>query len=168
VKERFLSIFTRSLAYNPVYIRSIQWQCSFEILKTNAVVGVGTGDVQPYLQECYQAKAFWGHLARYNAHNDYFEEALRHGLLGLFIYLVSLFYPLYLSLKQHQYMYTAFLLLFMCCCMTESMLNTQKGAVYFAFFNSLFAFHLLKAPLPDRRGKQVSNDGLRKRNSFTK
>jgi O-antigen ligase len=66
------------------------------------------------------------------------------GILGLLILIGSLIVPAVAANRNQNYLYLAFLLFFSLCFLTESVLNSQKGVVFFAFFNSLFAFHLLK------------------------
>lgn len=133
--------------YHPLTPRIIQWTCCFDIINDNRawLQGVGTGDVKPKLQACYQEKKFWGHLYNYNAHNEYLEEMVRHGFIGLSIFLLSLVYPLVMSIRYRQPLYTCFLLIFMFVCISESVLNRQKGVVFYAFFNALLTMPLIEA-----------------------
>jgi len=131
--------------YHPFTPRFIQWQCSFDILNENSswIKGVGTGDVKPLLQACYQDKKFWGHLYNYNLHNEYLEEMVRHGLIGLSLLLLAFLYPMVIAIKQKHYLYLYFILIFMLACISESFLNRQKGVIFYAFFNALLAVHLI-------------------------
>jgi len=133
-------LFVRGV-HHPFTPRLIQWQCSFDILNENSswIKGVGTGDVKPLLQDCYQDKKFWGHLYNYNLHNEYLEEMVRHGLIGLGLLLLTFFYPLIVSIKHNNYLYTFFIIVFMLACISETFLNRQKGVIFYAFFNSLMA-----------------------------
>jgi O-antigen ligase len=125
--------------YHPFTPRFIQWQCSFDILTENNawIKGVGTGDVKPLLQSCYQDKKFWGHLYNYNLHNEYLEEMVRHGLIGLSVLFLAFFYPLITAARHRNYLYVYFILIFMLACVSESFLNRQKGVIIYAFFNAL-------------------------------
>jgi O-antigen ligase len=125
--------------YHPFTPRLIQWQCCIDIVNENNawVQGVGTGDVKPLLQACYQRKKFWGELYHYNSHNEYLEELLRHGLVGLTLLLMALGIPLMLTIKRRQYLYSCFLIIFMFACLSEAILNRQKGVIFYAFFNSV-------------------------------
>jgi O-antigen ligase len=125
--------------YHPFTPRLIQWQCCIDIVNENNawVQGVGTGDVKPLLQACYQRKKFWGELYHYNSHNEYLEELLRHGLVGLTLLLMALGIPLILTIKRRQYLYSCFLIVFMFACLSEAILNRQKGVIFYAFFNSV-------------------------------
>ena len=106
--------------------------------------GVGTGDVQDNIGPCYVSKGYAKFKDSFNAHNEYIEEALRHGLLGLFIFLSALLVPFYLSIyERRSYLYFLFLLIFIIWSFTESTLSTQKGTVFYAFFNSLLFFNFI-------------------------
>ena len=134
--------------YHPFTPRLIQWQCSVEILDENDswLYGVGTGDVKPLLQACYQDKKFWGHLYNYNFHNEYLEEMVRHGLIGLSLLLVGFLYPMVIAIKKKQFLYLYFILIFMLACISESVLNRQKGVIFYALFNALIASQFIFAP----------------------
>jgi len=131
--------------YHPFTPRLIQWQCCVEVVHENQawLQGVGTGDVKPLLQSCYQAKKFWGERYHYNSHNEYLEELMRHGLIGLFLLLLALIFPLFISIRQRHYLYFYFLFIFMIACLSEAILNRQKGVVFYAFFNALLFMSLL-------------------------
>lgn len=138
--------------YHPFTPRIIQWGCCIDILNENKVwlQGVGTGDVTPFLQSCYQKKQFWGHLYKYNAHNEYMEELVRLGLLGLTVFVFSLVFPLISAFRQQNYLYAYFILVFMLVCVTESFLSRQKGVIFYAFFNAVLIGYVLPIPEKDK------------------
>jgi hypothetical protein len=142
--------------YSGVTLRVVMAKFTIDILNNTQswIFGVGTGDGQTYLDEAYVTNGLYtgnpnlndrGYLG-YNAHNQYFQYLLSLGIVGLLMYLLSLAVPALLAIRYHHYLYLFFLLLFAAGSLSESNLCTQKGVVFFAFFNSLFAFHLL--PLP--------------------
>lgn len=132
---------------NVLNLRMVQWGCAAKILLNNNTTlffGVGTGDVQDNIGACYVSQNYGNLKDSFNAHNEYIEEALRHGLVGLFVFLSSLLIPFYLSIyERRSYLYFLFLLIFIIWSFTESTLSTQKGAVFYAFFNSLLFFHFV-------------------------
>lgn len=132
--------------HSPFTPRLIKWRCSFQILEDQKawMYGVGTGDVQDHLQVCYTEENFWGDQYLLNAHNEFLEEMARHGLPGAFLFIASLVFPFVLSIKYKKWLYTLFLTIFILCSFTESTLSRQKGVVFYALFNSVFAFHYLK------------------------
>jgi O-antigen ligase len=126
-------------------VRYINWGCSFDILKqdSNWLTGLGLGNVQDKLNACYKDRNPWVLENRMNAHSEYIEEMLRNGLGGLVVLLANILIPLYLGLKKRNFFYLSFLLLFAICSFTESFLSRQAGIIFFAFFNSLLAFHFM-------------------------
>ncbi|WP_018477444.1 O-antigen ligase family protein [Pontibacter roseus] len=132
--------------HSPITPRLIKWKCCFIVLNQQYawVAGVGTGDVQDYLQQCYTDEKFWGERYLLNAHNEFLEETVRHGLLGGLLFLASLLYPLWLAVRRKHVIYTIFLVVFMISCLTESTLSRQKGVVFYSLFNAVFAFSSMR------------------------
>jgi O-antigen ligase len=129
-------------------IRVAIWTCSFDIVKKHWVTGVGTGDVQDSLQKAYENRKFYfaSIYNRYNAHNQYLQVLLATGLPGLAILLCCLLYPLW-NYRKHftGNIYLLFLLLFGIIGFTETVLEVNKGIIWYSFFNSIFAFGYLKS-----------------------
>lgn len=122
-------------------LRILQWDCCIKVIRCNFFLGVGTGDAQDELQACY-IKSDYGPLLiydnlKYNAHNQYFEAAIAHGILGLLILGSSLILPFMYGLKTRDYLLVSFVILFSIACLTESMLEVNKGIVFFTFFSCL-------------------------------
>ena len=73
-----------------------------------------------------------------NCHNQFFETFLAIGFIG-YLFLAAYFITgLYLGYKRKSFLYFVFTLICGAHFMVESMLETQAGVVFFAFFNSLF------------------------------
>ncbi|MES2139015.1 MAG: O-antigen ligase family protein [Bacteroidota bacterium] len=142
IKEKFEGLVTNGTEYSPY--RSSErlelWGSSLKVIKDNFLVGVGTGSLQPVLQCIYKndSKAY---CYQYNSHNQFLDIAATLGSIGLIFFILSLFYPIYLCYKKKNYLYAIFILLFMFISFVECPLAVQKGVVWYAFFNSLFAFH---------------------------
>ena len=129
-------------------LRVAIWKCSADILKDHWLTGVGTGDVQDHLQQAYENRKFYfaSRYNRYNAHNEYLQVTLANGLPGLLVLLACIFYPL----LQYRKMFTGniyllLLIIFAIICISESILEVNKGIVWYSFFNSIFAFGYLKS-----------------------
>jgi O-antigen ligase len=114
------------------------WKASANVIKNNLVFGVGTGDAREELVIEYKKDNMPSALANsLNAHNQYFQTAIAIGLLGLLVFLLSLFIPFYLACKSRNWIYLFFLLLVIVNFLFESMLERQMGVVFYAFFNAL-------------------------------
>lgn len=118
---------------------------ALEVIKEHLFFGIGTGNLQPALQKIYKRENFTEpYEYHYNPHNQFLDITATLGIVGLFIFLLCLFYPIYLSYKNKNYLYALFLILFIFISLPESTLAMHKGVVWYAFFNSLFAFHSFK------------------------
>jgi O-antigen ligase len=132
-------------------LRIAIWTCSTDILKDHLLFGVGTGDVQDSLQQAYDDRKFYfaSRYNRYNAHNEYLQVTLANGIPGLLILLSCIAYPL-VNYRKHFSgdTYFLFLLVFTLAGISESILEVNKGIIWYSFFNSIFAFGYLK---PDQQ-----------------
>ena len=121
-----------------VNLRIEKYKCAIQAIEENWLFGVGTGDVQNTLNRFYRLNNFYeGYYYSFNAHNQYFETWIGLGLPGLLLLLAILILSLLLSIKDLNYLMIYFIVLFSVCCLSESLLTTQKGVVFFALFYPL-------------------------------
>lgn len=117
------------------------WKASLVVIKNNLFFGVGTGDNKIELNNYYASsqsaltKQWW-----LRSHNQYLAIGVSFGLLGLLIFLFSLFYPIIALNKIHDYLYFTFLVMAILSFITEDTLESQAGITFFAFFNTFFLF----------------------------
>jgi len=131
-------------------IRLAIWECSLDILKENWLTGVGVGDTQDELQNAYEKRQFYfaSRYNRYNAHNQYIQQAIASGVAGLLVFMACIFIPLFYFIRQRERLiYILFLFCFAFICITESVLETSKGVIWYSFLNSIFAFNKKSASL---------------------
>jgi len=122
------------------------WWYSFEITNDNFLFGVGTGDVKDHLLEKYDEKGMSNALTlALNAHNQYLQTMITMGAVGLIVLLLNLILPALFSIDRKHYLYLIFLLLIGTNFLFESMLETQAGVVFYAFFNT-YLFAIKKDP----------------------
>jgi hypothetical protein len=149
IRERFEEIRHTELAppvgvhHNSTNLRVGIWSCSLTLLKDHWLFGVGTGSVQHYLNNCYQSNGYSDVMYKlsYNTHNQYLFNWLNSGIVGMILFILSLFIPLYIGWQKKNYFYMSFLVLIILVCITEAILERQKGIVFYAFFNAILAFH---------------------------
>lgn len=143
VNNRFNELFNTVLSErvdknSTSAIRKEIWQTSVNILVQHPF-GVGTGDVKDVLIENYTEVGLnYAAEKELNAHNQFFQTALASGVLGLLVLLVMIIYPLYYAIKNKHIIYIIFLCLMTINFLTEAMLETLAGVVFYAFFNTLF------------------------------
>ena len=120
--------------WNSLTIRIAKWECSWEVVKENFLIGVGTGDAQDALMDSYRKKGFVEGLRNgYNTHNQYLETWTMLGLPGLII-LCWMVWPFRMN-----WLWRSFMLLIAASFLTENILDVQKGVVFFSFFYALLA-----------------------------
>jgi len=124
-------------------LRIAIWRCSWDVIKDHWAIGVGTGDAQSSLQMAYEKRKFYfaSRYNNYNTHNQYLQETVSYGIVGLVIFLVVLIAPLFKKFYPEQNLfYWMFLLSFAFACTTDTPLETNKGIIWYTFFNSLLFF----------------------------
>jgi O-antigen ligase len=123
--------------------RVFVWKASVDVIKQNLLWGVGTGDTRDELLDMYLKK---GMKAEYNtalnSHNQYLNTGVTLGILGVFVLLLCLGIPFFIALKQNSYLLVGFISLISINFLFESMLETQAGVIFYAFFNTLLCLKL--------------------------
>jgi len=137
--ELFSTVFGESKELNSTSsIRTEIWKTSISILVQHPF-GVGTGDVKDVLVENYMdSELNYAAEKELNAHNQFLQTALGTGILGFLVLVTMLFLPLYYSIKNKEPIYIVFLGLIIINFLTEAMLETLAGVVFYAFFNTMF------------------------------
>jgi O-antigen ligase len=72
---------------------------------------------------------------RLNAHNQYLQTTVALGVIGLLVLILILLLPALQAYRQNNFPYFVFLVLLGFNLLFESMLETQAGVVFYAFFN---------------------------------
>ncbi len=124
-------------------VRVFVWSSACKVIKRNIFAGVGTGHVEDSLMAQYKndkvTGAFKEHL---NAHNQFLQTTLALGILGGLLLLFNLIYPSVFAIKNDNYLYLVFLIIIFMNCLTESVLESQAGVVFYGFINALFAANI--------------------------
>ncbi len=126
-------------------VRILILESTTYLIKQNILFGVGTGDIKDELMHEYQKRSMSGaYDHKLNVHNQFLETFLGQGLIGLLLLLFLFLFPLWVAVKKQNFIFAGFLFLTGVSFIFESMLNTQAGVIFFAFFYSFFAFVPLK------------------------
>ena len=143
-RYRFTSVFSAFQAENnynsddSTGSRMAAWEASTACINHNFLFGTGTGSANDALMEHYQTHgmtvAFKEHL---NSHNQYLQTFISLGIGGFIGLLVMLFYPISHAISNRNLLYAGFIFIFALNIFVESMLETQAGNLFFAFFNAL-------------------------------
>ena len=115
------------------------WKVSAGLIRQHFLFGVGTGDVKDVYLEAYQQQQLYPvYRKKLNAHNQYFQTFVTLGVFGFSLMAALLLIPLFRALRKGEYLYVSFLLIFAINILFESMLESQAGVIFYAFFNVLF------------------------------
>jgi O-antigen ligase len=121
-------------------IRIHKWMNTLELIADQPLLGTGSGDMQDELMEVYKKNDFMiAYNYRFNPHNQYLQTWASTGLVGLFFLFGILLVSLVYAINSKNALYIALVLLISLSMLTESMLERQKGLVFFSFFLLFFA-----------------------------
>lgn len=126
--------------------RVLLWQIGLKVAIANLPFGVGTGDVKDALLPIYQQNnMFLEFNKQMNPHNQYLQTSIALGAMGLTALLCNIIIPLIVALRRRDFLYAMFLIIISFAFLFESILETQAGVVFYAFFNSfLWSSYKLK------------------------
>jgi len=129
---------TRSLSAD---IRASLWWVGLRSAgETNIVIGAGTGDVETIMKTTGRKFGVYNILGSHDPHNQFIFTMLGLGVMGVLLLLACFVLPAYDAYLRNDFFYLAFIGLFVFLCLTESVLELQKGIVFFSIFNSLLIF----------------------------
>jgi len=145
VKERFQNVLNalksdkidRS-ATESTAVRMLIWEEAKKIISEKPLLGVSPGSANDALYESYRQNGLTGaYEKKLNAHNQYFQTGVGLGLAGL-TSLLSLFILPFFSRPRRLLVF--FLLISAVNFLTESMLQTMAGCIFFGYFYALLCF----------------------------
>jgi len=128
VNEKFTGVNLRLLFWK--YSLSHLWQ------KKSYIVGVGTGDTQHFLDQAYVAHNLSVYDYKgWDPHNQWVFTVIQLGIAGVLSFALYFLYGLVLSVRGKDFRFFFFLLVCFCFSMTESILESNKGIVFFALLS---------------------------------
>jgi O-antigen ligase len=124
---------------NSVNSREETWNAATQLIAEQGVFGTGSGDAQADLNTIYAKNGFeLGVKENHNAHNQYLQIIIESGLPGFLMFLLIIGICLAYAWRQPDKKYLLFLIIFLFSMLTEAMLETQSGVVFFVIFNCIF------------------------------
>ncbi len=117
------------------------WEAGIDLFKNNFLIGVGTGDNQKEFASYYDRNN--SKLTKENrsrSHNQFLTIAVCFGLVGLIVFAVFLYYPLFIKKRKLEFLHLIFIILMTLSFLPEDTLETQSGVSFFSLFYSLFLF----------------------------
>ncbi|MEG1763333.1 MAG: O-antigen ligase family protein, partial [Bacteroidales bacterium] len=162
MKDTFSTVQQMHLQKHELYqgstaYRVYFWETALATIQDKPLFGYGTGDVKEALAPHYSdtlrnvlcstipekdTYLIENHIPPYNPHNQFLQTSIAIGLLGLSVFLSIFVCGLYWAFRTRSILFATLNLLFLVNCLTESMLETQAGIVFFVFFYFLFFLYL--------------------------
>jgi len=145
LKERFRNVMTAlrvdkvdKTATESTAVRMLIWGEAKEIIRNNPMLGVSPGDANDALYESYKQNGLTGAYERkLNAHSQYFQTGVGLGLVGLASLMTLFILPVF---NKPRRLLVFFLLITAVNFLTESMLQTMAGSIFFGYFYALLSF----------------------------
>lgn len=123
------------------------WKTTVEVIKENPVIGVGIGDIRDELIKQYKEFGITDKSrTRLDSHQQFLQTFATIGLSGITCLLFLFFILFRKAIKTKNIILFSFTLFYFLFGLTESMLETQAGIVFFTFM-SLLLFQLPKEKL---------------------
>ena len=124
--------------YNSTTGRMEIWKETISIVPQYWLIGTGTGDVKDVLNTTYRENNFsYGYEKSLNTHNQYLQSFLTLGIIGLLLFAFAILIPWLIRSNYHPLL-LMLLFIFALNSLTESMLEAQRGAIFFALMISIF------------------------------
>ena len=122
-----------------ISIRYGIYKCSAEIIKNHWLLGVGVGDLQNTLNDCYSGFPT-NHFKekKVNTHNYYLHLFNSAGIFSVLAMMLLLFYLFKIAITSRNNLFLLFLLIVAINLTFENLLVRSYGVVFFAFLLSFF------------------------------
>jgi len=128
---------------NSMKYRHLIFDIDLKLLKKHWLGGLGPVELQQQLD-----LAFW-HVSQltgipigtFNTHNEYLNQWLSFGLIGLLLLLFLLGFCLYTACKNRSLLYLLLMMIIALGCLTENLLSRQHGLLFFTVFIPLLHYH---------------------------
>lgn len=145
-----------------------RWKAALELFPGSPLIGYGTGDEIGMLKTKYVEKQlFISYLESFNAHNQYLSYLLKNGIIGLIAFLAAMCYYLMIAIRARHFIYISFLISMMIGFFTENILDANKGIYFFALFNTLLGYTLLKTDKDVMNTGDIKNETEKSHKSFS-
>lgn len=132
--------------------RAERWNCAIELIRESPLIGYGTGMEKQMLNVKYEKYKLSNSISNnFDAHNQYLAFMIKSGVLGLLSFMLLLGYCFFRAIKSKNYYFLSFLLIISITALTEDILESNKGILFFAFFSTVLLF--IPSHVPGAKGQ---------------
>lgn len=121
---------------------SLWWTAIKSLVHWNPIVGYGTGDVEQVMQSTSENLQITNSIYSRDPHNQFLYTLLGNGTPALLTLMLCFGLPIYWGRRQSNFLLWGFSFVFLLACLTESILELQKGIVFYSLVGALFFFQL--------------------------
>jgi O-antigen ligase len=145
LKMRYIADFKYDLRLtskdNRFDSRLDRWSTAINLIKRKPIIGYGAGSELGLLHESFFARKYYNSfINNLNAHNQYLSFLIKSGIIGLLVYLATLWFGFKQALQRKDLLFFTFMLLIVSVSFSENLLDVDKGIIFYAFFFSFFLF----------------------------
>ncbi|HSU50421.1 MAG TPA: O-antigen ligase family protein, partial [Segetibacter sp.] len=168
LQKRFISNLVQDVTRQDIgatknEYRIARWQAAVDLIKQSPVIGFGTASEIKLLKKKYfERRLYNSFINELNAHNQYLSVMIKAGVLGLVVFLYTLYYGFTKAIKSNDFVMFSFLVIVTVVSFSENILEVNKGIFYYSFFFSLFVLALPK----ERHFSQGQRQPLRQKKRF--
>ena len=121
--------------------RITRWRSALPLVKHSPFIGYGSGSEKRLLKEKYfENKLYTSYLLELNAHNQYLSLLIKTGMLGLIVFLFTLYTGFAAAWRGRDIVFVSFMILVSIVSFSENILDVNKGIFFYAFFFSFFVY----------------------------
>lgn len=134
---------------NSTIARRAAWNLEWQLIKSNPIIGYGTGASNPLLINKFKEKRY-ADLIKYNmhTHNQFFHTWIDLGLIGIILLGCILVFSFIQFFKHKETIGMWFTVLVLINILTDDMLEIQAGTVFFVFFLLILIYQNKKKYTP--------------------
>jgi O-antigen ligase len=122
--------------WNSVSYRLLEWQGSWSIIQSHFFLGIGTSGWKRALTDFYSKYNSSTVGLQYNSHNQFLQTWMENGIIALLAFVFCIFGSAFRQGIDPGFV--TFIIIFSLMCMTESIMERQKGIVFFTLFQTMF------------------------------
>ena len=137
IKNRLFKVAEKGNFYSGHSLRLDIWSSAFEVGQNN-IFGLGEVKSEKRLIEVYkEKKLITPVIKKYNAHSQYLQSFVQHGILGVVFLLIIFTYLLINFKSKKNYLGVIWVVVIMLSAITESIFVRQWGSFFFVFISML-------------------------------
>jgi O-antigen ligase len=160
-RERYLIALKDDLYENRGIVeingRFDRWSTAVELIRKAPIFGTGSGSELILLRNLYfEKKMYVSYLLSLNAHNQYLSFLINSGFVGLLVYLSTIGWGLWRSIRNRDILSFSFMLLLVVVSLSEDLLDVNKGIFFYAFFFPFFALSSKSRNVEARKEKSAT------------